>query len=88
MNKHVLLDSLEDPSVAPEARQVAPANGERPHADAEMTRVLKTAPLRMASDLSNGVITFSTSSGPWPITSSWLSPPSPCGSNAATGKRL
>jgi AraC family transcriptional regulator len=58
MNKHVLLDSLEDPSVAPEARQVAPANGERPHADAEMTRVLKTAPLRMASDLSNGVITF------------------------------
>jgi AraC family transcriptional regulator len=32
--------------------------GERPHADAEMTRVLKTAPLRMASDPSNGVITF------------------------------
>jgi len=32
--------------------------GERPHADAEMTRVLKTAPLRMASDPSSGVITF------------------------------
>jgi len=32
--------------------------GERPHADAEMTRVLKTAPLRVASDPSNGVITF------------------------------
>jgi hypothetical protein len=32
--------------------------GERPHADAEMTRVLKTAPLRMASDPSNGVITY------------------------------
>jgi AraC family transcriptional regulator len=32
--------------------------GERPHADAEMTRVLKMAPLRMASDPSNGVITF------------------------------
>jgi len=30
---------------------------ERPHADAEMTRVLKTAPLRMASD-PDGVITF------------------------------
>jgi AraC family transcriptional regulator len=31
---------------------------ERPHADAEMTRVLKTAPLRRASDSSSGVITF------------------------------
>jgi AraC family transcriptional regulator len=33
-------------------------NGETPHADAEMTRVLKTAPLRMASDPTSGVITF------------------------------
>src|SRR5258705_1246168 len=32
--------------------------GESPHADAEMTRVLKTAPLRMASDPTSGVITF------------------------------
>jgi AraC family transcriptional regulator len=32
--------------------------GEHPHADAEMTRVLKTEPLRMASDASSGVITF------------------------------
>src|SRR5215471_20277515 len=32
--------------------------GESPHADAEMTRVLKMAPLRMASDPSSGVITF------------------------------
>ena len=32
--------------------------GERPHADAEMTRVLKTAPLRKASDPSTGVITY------------------------------
>ncbi|MBR1146960.1 helix-turn-helix transcriptional regulator [Bradyrhizobium sp. AUGA SZCCT0431] len=32
--------------------------GEPPHADAEMTRVLKTAPLRMAADSSNGAITF------------------------------
>ncbi|QAU40261.1 helix-turn-helix domain-containing protein [Bradyrhizobium guangdongense] len=32
--------------------------GTRPHADAEMTRVLKTAPLRMASDPSNGIIAY------------------------------
>jgi hypothetical protein len=32
--------------------------GEHPHADQEMTRVLRTAPLRVASDPSNGVITF------------------------------
>ncbi|WP_449379729.1 helix-turn-helix transcriptional regulator [Bradyrhizobium sp. UFLA05-112] len=32
--------------------------GECPHADAEMTRVLKMVPLRMASDPSSGVITF------------------------------
>ncbi|WP_461357310.1 helix-turn-helix domain-containing protein [Bradyrhizobium sp. USDA 4454] len=32
--------------------------GERPQADEEMMRVLKTAPLRTASDPSNGVITF------------------------------
>ena len=32
--------------------------GEAPHADAEMTRVLKTAPLHMASDPTSGVITF------------------------------
>ena len=29
---------------------------ERPHADEEMTRVLKVAPVRMASDPSSGVI--------------------------------
>ena len=32
--------------------------GETPHADAEMTRVLKTAPLRKAADPTSGVITF------------------------------
>ncbi|VIO69004.1 helix-turn-helix transcriptional regulator [Bradyrhizobium ivorense] len=32
--------------------------GERPHADAEMARVLKTAPLHMASDPTSGMITF------------------------------
>ncbi|MBR1167500.1 AraC family transcriptional regulator [Bradyrhizobium liaoningense] len=31
---------------------------ERPHADAEMTRVLKTSPLRTAADPTNGMITF------------------------------
>ena len=41
-----------------QARRTNSQNSERPHADAEMTRVLKTAPLRMASDPSNGVITF------------------------------
>jgi AraC family transcriptional regulator len=33
-------------------------NGERPHADAEMTRVLKMAPVRIASDPSSGVIAY------------------------------
>ncbi|WP_448041960.1 helix-turn-helix transcriptional regulator [Bradyrhizobium liaoningense] len=32
--------------------------GERPHADAEMMRVLKSAPVRMASDPSSGVIAY------------------------------
>jgi AraC family transcriptional regulator len=32
--------------------------GDRPHADAEMTRVLKTAPLRTASDPSSGKIAY------------------------------
>ena len=36
----------------------SPTDQQRPHADEEMTRVLKTAPLRMASDPSSGVITF------------------------------
>ncbi|MGY2904173.1 helix-turn-helix transcriptional regulator [Bradyrhizobium sp. URHC0002] len=35
-----------------------PLIGDRPHADEEMTRVLKTAPLHVASDPSSGVITF------------------------------
>jgi AraC family transcriptional regulator len=43
---------------APEAQGSNLQVAERPHADAEMTRVLKTAPLRMASDPSSGVITF------------------------------
>ncbi|WP_316398782.1 AraC family transcriptional regulator [Bradyrhizobium sp. 33ap4] len=35
-----------------------PIGEQRPHADEEMTRVLKMAPLQMASDPSSGVITF------------------------------
>jgi AraC family transcriptional regulator len=71
-----------------------PIGEQRPHADEEMTRVLKMAPLRMASDPSSGVITFwrhdpcTTSSSPWSIMSSWLFQPSRFGSNAATEKRF
>ncbi|MEH2498844.1 AraC family transcriptional regulator [Bradyrhizobium sp. AZCC 1678] len=41
-----------------EAHQSDLQNGERPHADAEMTRVLKMAPVRIASDPSSGVIAY------------------------------
>jgi AraC family transcriptional regulator len=44
--------------VTPAAQQVSPADPERPHADEEMTRVLKTKPLRMASDPSCGSIAY------------------------------
>jgi AraC family transcriptional regulator len=47
---------LENPPVAPEARQCDLPIGEHRHADAEMKRVLKTAPLRMASDPLGGAI--------------------------------
>src|SRR4051812_29156581 len=40
----------------PDAHRPDLQNGERPHADAEMMRVLKTAPVRIASDPSSGVI--------------------------------
>ncbi|MGY8664245.1 AraC family transcriptional regulator [Bradyrhizobium sp. UFLA05-109] len=50
MNKHILRDSLEDASVTPEACQVPPANAERPHAGAEMARVLATTPFYLALD--------------------------------------
>jgi AraC family transcriptional regulator len=42
----------------PPAQQDDLPIGEHPHANEEMTRVLKTAPLRVASDPSSGVITF------------------------------
>jgi AraC family transcriptional regulator len=42
----------------PEAHQHELPIAERPHADAEMTRVLKMAPVRMAADPSSGVIAY------------------------------
>jgi AraC family transcriptional regulator len=58
MSKPLLRDiSQNRPDTSP-VQQCELAAGERPHANAEMTRVLKTAPLRMASDPSSGVITF------------------------------
>jgi AraC family transcriptional regulator len=58
MSKSVLRDSSQNQADTSQAQPRDLPTGERPHADAEMTRVLKTAPLRMASDPTNGVITF------------------------------
>jgi AraC family transcriptional regulator len=56
MSNPILYDPLEALLVAPSARQSdLPVGAGRP-ADVEMARVLKTAPLRMASDPSNGAI--------------------------------
>lgn len=56
MNKPILCDPSEDLPVASEARQDnLPIADPRP-ADVEMARVLRTAPLRMASDPSAGAI--------------------------------
>ena len=58
MSKPILRDPLqEDPPVASEARQDHLPSADRRPADVEMSRVLRTAPLRMASDPSSGVIT-------------------------------
>jgi AraC family transcriptional regulator len=56
MSKPILRDPLEDLRVAPSARQSNMPLADRRPADVEMARVLKTAPLRMASDPSNGAI--------------------------------
>ncbi|UWU94188.1 AraC family transcriptional regulator [Bradyrhizobium sp. CB1015] len=56
MNKHILRDSLEDASAAPEACQVTPRNAERPHPSAELARVLGTTPFDMALDSSGAGI--------------------------------
>ena len=55
MNKPGLYDPLEALLVAPGARHSSPVTDLR-RADVEMARVLKTAPLRMTSDPSNGAI--------------------------------
>ncbi|MGY8663355.1 AraC family transcriptional regulator [Bradyrhizobium sp. UFLA05-109] len=56
MNKPILHDPLEAPLVASSARHGDSPAAERRRADVEMARVLKTAPLQMASDPSNGAI--------------------------------
>ncbi|MBR0870476.1 helix-turn-helix transcriptional regulator [Bradyrhizobium tropiciagri] len=56
MSKHVLRECLEDASVAPEACQVNAANAERPHAGAEMARVLGTTAFRMTLDTAGAAI--------------------------------
>jgi len=56
VNKPMLHDPLEALLVAPKARQSDPPAAEWRPADMEMARVLKTAPLQMASDPSNGGI--------------------------------
>src|SRR5213080_3068614 len=58
MSKPILRNPSEDPLAASEARQSnSPIADGRP-ADVEMARVLKTAPLRMASDPSTGAIAY------------------------------
>jgi AraC family transcriptional regulator len=59
MSKPILRDSShEDPSAASEARQHQSPDADRRPADVEMARVLRTAPLRMASDPSSGAIAY------------------------------
>jgi AraC family transcriptional regulator len=58
MSKPLLRDISQNQPDTSEAQQRDLPIGERPHADAEMTRVLKTKPVRMASDPSCGAITF------------------------------
>jgi AraC family transcriptional regulator len=56
INKPVLHDHPEGLPAASETRPSDQANAERRAADVEMARVLKTAPVRMASDPSSGAI--------------------------------
>jgi AraC family transcriptional regulator len=57
MSKAILRDpSREDPSAVSEAGQEHSRIADRRPADVEMARVLRTAPLRIASDPSNGAI--------------------------------
>jgi AraC family transcriptional regulator len=56
MSNPILPDPLKALLVAPSGRQGELPVGDRRPADVEMARVLKTAPLQMASDPSNGAI--------------------------------
>jgi AraC family transcriptional regulator len=56
MNKPILRDPLENEPSASEAHQSDLPVADRRPADAEMARVLKTVPVRMASDPSGGAI--------------------------------
>lgn len=56
MNKPILHDPLKALLAAPSARPSDPPAAERRPADVEMARILKTAPLQIASDSSNGGI--------------------------------
>ena len=58
MSKPLLREISQNQPDTSQAQQRNLPIGECPHADAEMTRVLKMAPLRMASDPSSGAITF------------------------------
>ncbi|MBR1121153.1 helix-turn-helix transcriptional regulator [Bradyrhizobium lablabi] len=58
MSKLIANDPSKAPPGAPEERQHPSAPADRRPADAEMERVLKMAPLRTASDPSNGVIAY------------------------------
>jgi AraC family transcriptional regulator len=58
MIKQMLRDPLEDLLVEPAAQQGSLPIADRPPADVEMARVLKTTPRRMASDPPNGAIAY------------------------------
>jgi AraC family transcriptional regulator len=58
MSKPLLVDTSQNQLGTSSAQHCDLPIGERPHADAEMTRVLKTKPVSMASDPSSGAITF------------------------------
>src|SRR5215510_5571949 len=58
MSRSLLREISQNQQDTSQAQQRDLPSGQRPHADEEMTRVLKTAPLRMAADPFNGVITF------------------------------
>jgi AraC family transcriptional regulator len=58
MSKPVLRDPSENRPAAPAAHQRDLADAERRPADVEMARVLKMAPVRVASDPSSGVIAY------------------------------